>query len=842
MTYLNRTASRFKDSGAALCLVLVCALNSGCSREFFRQRADEDAYRLIGQAAQDTTWSLPDYDVYVNPKSRMASPYSPDCPPMPPDDPESHGYMRCVDGKKGYFGWDKNGHTSYVDNPAWRAYLPVDKNGDIRLDSRGAVRMALLQSPDYQQQLEELYLSALDVSFEQFRFDTQFFGGYQAYFTSDGPDRATGRSSELALSTRTVQMNKMFATGGELMVGLANSLIWEFSGPDSHAAVTLLDFSFVQPLLRFGGRARVLERLTVAERALLANVRQMERFRRGFYTEIASGTDSGQGPSRRGGLQGGAGLEGFSGVGAGGFGRLGAIGAGGTGGIGGTGAAQAGGFLGLLQTVQELRNQEANVTALRNSLASLQARYDAGGRVDFFQVELARQALYNAQSRLLTSRTTFESSLDQFKINMGLPPDTPIVLDDPILDRFQLLDTGLANAQTETNELLTDVRDPDRMPSEDEWGGLLRRKDAIVERSQQFVAAVRSDMEKLRKVLPERRTILERFSKETVVQDGDLQKEPFDVELLKSNVEDAEKAFEEYAVRLRQLGDALDDVTELRQREQLATRLNKLSLSLQDLALLQARIRLETIQLVPVSMEPDNALNVARQHRRDWKNARASLVDSWRLIQFNANALKSDLNIVFNGDIGNTGDNPIRLQSTTGRLRAGIEFDAPLTRLVERNRYRQALIEYGQARRSYYTFTDRVSQSLRATLRNIELNQLNFEMRRAAVQLAISQVELARLQLEEPPKPGAVEQAGTDNRVQNLVNSLNELLSAQNDILSIWVTYEVLRLSLDFQLGTMQLDSEGIWIDPGPIQAATDAPMGDDSEETIPAPLPDDPE
>ncbi len=204
---------------------------------------------------------------------------------------------------------------------------------------------------------------------------------------------------------------------------------------------------------------------------------------------------------------------------------------------------------------------------------------------------------------------------------------------------------------------------------------------------------------------------------------------------------------------------------------------------------------------------------MAGDQRLDWMNARAALVDSWRLIEFNANDLESNLDIVFEGDLRNRGDNPFRLSDDAGRLRAGIAFDAPLSRLAERNLYRQSLIEYAQARRDYYTFVDRVQQSLRDTLRNIDLNQLNFEMRRAAVQLAISQVELARLQLEEPPRPG-VEVAGTDNRVQNLVNALSELLNSQNDFLSVWVTHDVLRLSLQFQMGTMQLDPRGLWIDP----------------------------
>ena len=46
------------------------------------------------------------------------------------------------------------------------------------------------------------------------------------------------------------------------------------------------------------------------------------------------------------------------------------------------------------------------------------------------------------------------------------------------------------------------------------------------------------------------------------------------------------------------------------------------------------------------------------------------------------------------GDIGNVGDNPFDLRGTNGRLRVGLQFDAPLTRLAERNVYRQSLIEY----------------------------------------------------------------------------------------------------------------------------------------------------
>ena len=127
----------------------------------------------------------------------------------------------------------------------------------------------------------------------------------------------------------------------------------------------------------------------------------------------------GSGPERRGGFFGGSGLEGFTGVGGGGFGRVGA--GGGQGFAGGAGAPEAGGLIGLLQSQQNLRLQQSNIAALRNSVIQLDAFFQAD-RIDYFQVELARQALLNAQSRWLNASQVYESNLDDFKRDLGLPP------------------------------------------------------------------------------------------------------------------------------------------------------------------------------------------------------------------------------------------------------------------------------------------------------------------------------------------------------------------------------------------------------------------------------------
>jgi hypothetical protein len=233
------------------------------------------------------------------------------------------------------------------------------------------------------------------------------------------------------------------------------------------------------------------------------------------------------------------------------------------------------------------------------------------------------------------------------------------------------------------------------------------------------------------------------------------------------------------------------------------------------LQLVQARARSEAVELTAIDIKAEQALEVARKYRRDWMNARAALVDSWRLIQFNADQLQADLNVFFSGDIGNVNPNqPFSLSSDNGRLRVGAQFDAPITRLAERNTYRQALIEFQQARRSYYEFEDNVARALRGTLRTALTNQLNFEFQRQAVLIAAQQIDRNQdiAINSELSSQGAGATAARD-----AVSALSDLLSAQNAFLAFWVNYEVLRRGLDLDLGTMQLDTEGLWIDPGTI-------------------------
>ncbi len=1001
-----------------LASVLVAA---GCQPRFYRRQADTDAYQLIDEKARDPRWALTGYSIEPDPRSRIFDPFDPDHEPMPPDDPEAHRLMHEVDGKKGSKHWDDNGSTPYVDNPDWLQSLPLNEQGVLVLDADLAVHLARLHSREFLKNLQRLYLSALDVSFERFRFDSLFFAGYQTEYTADGPLRNPPDSSSVfALGTfpsqQGIRLEKLGTTGAELVVGFANSLVWQFSGPDSYSANSVLDFTLVQPLLRQGGRARVMERLTLAERTLLGNVRQMERYRHGFYLEVMAGGTAGAGPS--------TGLRMLDGSGMGGF-----------------RSSSAGGFMGLLQTQQEILNQRFNLYALRSNHfrlnATLQdllsragnpaARQGEGGGSNAesivrqrLQVAQARQAILNAEGRLADAETAYQNQLDTFKMTLGLPPAICVKIQDDMLEPLNLIDRGVvelqesvSSTQEQIGESLADVQSqlldrtlPDAQRNErvvkelravhaalDQVAALRRRlieaddapyrrfhadgaklmnrleaclKTAIEQaaRDPADLAMLQQDLRLLQQVRQQLRMTAEQdgpqgdwlsqargFMYFNLLEDAlhDLDRvgeelkaaeRTADVSWMKGDPNPMTRAFHRkhrdvmaardlpqvtqladalrreydrirgeqpwlselgrwrrlpYDVEASLSGDNRAKVTRLERRasqfvdilldslarlddsgqqDSLLTNIRHFQTTLDMLAakvptltpdevlaqyrldvnpaipqelvdlgnnvleisLVQSRTRAENVSIedTAVDLHPQAALEIARQNRLDWMNARAELVDAWRLIRFHANDLRSDLDVVFSGDIRTRDDNPFKFDANTGRLRVGLQFDSPLTRLSERNTYRQALIDYQQARMDYYAFEDRVSKNLREVLRNLQLKRKNLEIRREAVWAAAVQIELNQ---EIRNLGQASSQASGATAARDVVSALSDLLTAQNDFLALWVTYEVLRRGLDFDLGTMRLDASGMWVDPGPIDPDHGYPGVGETVECWPGPM-----
>src|SRR5262249_38896255 len=77
----------------------------------------------------------------------------------------------------------------------------------------------------------------------------------------------TGQVSVLNLGT-VAGFGKLFSSGGQLLMGFASQVLFDFGGrnPRQPTVISALPMSFVQPFLRGGGRAVILEPLTNEER------------------------------------------------------------------------------------------------------------------------------------------------------------------------------------------------------------------------------------------------------------------------------------------------------------------------------------------------------------------------------------------------------------------------------------------------------------------------------------------------------------------------------------------------------------------------------------------------
>ncbi|MCH7686254.1 MAG: TolC family protein [Planctomycetes bacterium] len=789
---------------------VVIAAN-GCSRTKYRLQADRDAYDVIAERNADPRWCATDYSIEIDPRSRYFDAYDPDHSPMPPDDPVSHQYMHVVDGMKGWKHWHDNGERIELENPAWREalaeYVEIGEDGSVKLNVDSALRVAYVHSPSHQNQLETLYLSALDVTAERFRLDTQFFGGYDARYAHNGSLIPPALSFSPVLGRFVVnpaidgvennrltvgrpfaadpalQARRRFATAGEFLAGFANSFVFEFTGGNANLSASLANFTFMQPLLRGAGKDVALEQLTFVERTLLANLRAYSQFRQGFYTQVAIGELGVTGPQRGGG---GTRLTIFPGQGG------------------------VGGYLGLLQELQQIRNTEDNLSLQLRTLAQLEAHF-AAGVIDLVQVDQFRQSIENERANLLQNRNGFERSLDGYKTGtLGLPPDLPIELDESLIRQFQFVTREATAVQDSIAELQVRVGELPDDAGVEAIRQILIDLFMLVDPVRRQLDDIQADLDRMEEAVPARQPSM-----------TDVEKKRFgrDREQLREGLAELGQEFEEAKATQRTLRDGLSEDTKDATVRGTVVLLGDFLRLVQGSILVQARARLEAVTVETIDLTSGDAFEIALASRLDFMNARAALVDSWRLIRVNADALQSVLNVTANGDVRTGRNNPVSFRAATGTLRAGVEFDAPLTRLVERNNYRESLINYQRSRRDFIQSRDSLHLGLRVLLREIEQLRTNLEIQRRAVAIAIRRVDLTRAALNAPvppPLPGQPPAQFGPTAAINSLSALSSLRDTQNNFLNVWLTYYAARMRLSRELGIMFLDPAGRWIDPPP--------------------------
>jgi len=860
-------------------LVAVAAL-AGCTREFFRERADADVDRLIAKRAADDRWPLINYWVYPHPLSRFADLDRPDSPRMPPDDPaawflshqpqhpshigfaEGTGYLDMLtqfDAVTRAKDEQEANNVKQTGVPAQPPSVTTDPR-PYRIDLGQALELAVINSREFQSQRENLFLAALPVSLEEFAFLPQFLATEEAIRQWSARESDLGPSNNLQLNSE-LGVTQRLTTGAALLLRLANQTVIDLSSagrPTLSQSSLVLDVS--QPLLRGGGQAVALEPLTQTERDLLYEVRDFARFNKEFFTGVAGGSVSTQLVPGSGSLL-----------------------------FGGAIRAQAStiGYFPVVTQKLGIEARQRNVADFEN-LFKFYREFVEGGSVSQLQVDQIEQSLLNARTLLLQNEIDYQDNLDRFKIVLGLPTDVPLDLDIADFRGLRSQVFRFQQLENEYSELLTTF---DKLLGREQALGGIRR--AVLDLAQGSVLSRGTEFAK---------TFPARLRRWHALNSGGLEEGRAAAAAaaiiptlpgttgfgaFTSLAQQATTALTEQMLLRNSLIALRDDLvaaehpvppelTERIRQERTEFELGTLELLLSTyerrpwrgerserlqqaarevvfrqiearfaIVLDEARrerelqyaqawpqlpaARLGGVDLLTTDLETAQRLvaEAALANRLDLMNQQAQLVDSWRKVAVFANSLLGTFDVRYNATVltppPSVGQ-PLNFDGNNAQHQLIFNAELPLVRRIERNNYRASLIAYQRQRRNLQAVQDAILFQVRSRLRRLQQLQETYRIQQRGLLLAYSSVNNALETLRAPPEPGSTRDAASTAAAltQQLIQAQNQVVRAQTDLYQTWLSYLVARMELYRDLELMQIDSRGVWIDdvsetrPGP--------------------------
>ncbi|MFI5459848.1 MAG: hypothetical protein ACHRXM_30880, partial [Isosphaerales bacterium] len=410
-------------------LVSVCAAalaGLGCTRAYYRDYADSDVYGILKERLVDWRWRIPERPVEADPRSRMADHNDPNHVPIVPDEVAARQFQVSNRFPFEYRFWRKRG-TTPIEDLSWQPFIPTEPDGKVLLSKDSIMRLGIMNSRDYQFQEETLYLAALSLTLARFQFMIQGTSIWNILFTplagaglASTPSTTTGTgtgTSSSAGSTsgtttpavagktatpKTPNLNNQLLlnaqngfslemmSGAQLLVNLANQIVFQYSNHGVQLVQPNLMVSFTQPLLAGAWARIVTQPLSLQERGVLYALRTFANYRRQFYVGLV---------------------------------------------------AQSG-YLGLLGQLQGIRNAQSNLKSTKQNLDIYEEELIAGFRSILERDQLANQ-YQSSQISLLSAQAGLQTSLDFLKISLGLPTELDVRLDDSVLDQFELNDKRL---------------------------------------------------------------------------------------------------------------------------------------------------------------------------------------------------------------------------------------------------------------------------------------------------------------------------------------------------------------------------------------------------------------
>ena len=365
---------------------------SGCSGDWYRKEADRQVYGILAERKQQTLNYQPEAIAPTTVKQKTPTdksfrrvPMTPTPPPqIPPMEPLHTMTPFCrlsptpEESRKpqplpaevaatqptirtGAFGIDAAERQA---GRLLRLSPPGPESEGLKVGLFDSIRYGVQHGRDYQTQMEALYTSALDVTLQRHLFEPRPFANSSLQY-SQSSSRLSSQYNAALTATGAVGIKQQLPYGGtvtaQTLVTFVDALNHNLS--DGQGAELAISGSI--PLLRGAGMVN-LEPLIQSERSLIYQVRAFEDFRRQFALNVATQ------------------------------------------------------YFNLIALQKSVINRRVNYNNLLILTEQTQALYSAG-RINFLGVQRALQAQLFAESDLVSAQESYQASLDQFKLLLGMP-------------------------------------------------------------------------------------------------------------------------------------------------------------------------------------------------------------------------------------------------------------------------------------------------------------------------------------------------------------------------------------------------------------------------------------
>ncbi|UCF42610.1 MAG: TolC family protein [Planctomycetota bacterium] len=307
-----------------LCGALVFGMVGGCSPQHYKDEADEQVYKIIDSKWHESFGQKANYIVSDSDLAPSSNEIRVDEVPAPPD----------------------------------------------AMTLAQAVAVATANNRNYQNQKENLYLSALALTGIRHDYERRWFATIDGAYVDDS---VNDDEFFLGSSIATTQ-DFILPSGIIISTSLAVEWLRFLTGDPSTSLGSVLTASVAVPLLGAGAGKQKWEDLLQTERQVLYDIRSFNRFRKIFVVETIND------------------------------------------------------YYGVLQERDAVTNAENDYNRRVESKERLEWLAKAGRRPPF-EVDQAEQDMLAASDRYVAAQQRYERALDDLKIRLGLPTDIDIELD-----------------------------------------------------------------------------------------------------------------------------------------------------------------------------------------------------------------------------------------------------------------------------------------------------------------------------------------------------------------------------------------------------------------------------